>query len=403
MAQRKKRQSGRAELPHDGPADILAFPHRGPVPPAPLPLARRLAYFAVPFGLFFGLLAAVEVTVRATRRPVSTIEVFVQAPEQHRGFRDVHGVSVFEGDPMLFWRVAPNLRKIIWDFTPLSTNAQGLRYPRAVGAKGRDTFRVACFGDSVTFGYRVPVVWPERPEVYNAAHQPFSQLLEASLRQANPGRDIEVLPFAVPGYSSHQGLAWLRRDIEDVKPDVVVACYGWNDINRRARTDRATMSTAVLPVLFRRLTGYSQALLHVSARWQGLRGRGDAARSAVTRVPTAEYVENLREIVRLSQQSGAKAIVIAPFFRDAKTEPLEAQRMAEHRRALGQAMNADGTPYLEIVELTEASWPGNDALFGERIHPSWLGHRLIATRLAEALHTHHMLAGLEAPAPLPQS
>src|SRR5688500_8390101 len=133
-----------------GQATVLPFPAGDPPPaPAALPLRRRVVYSAVPFLVFFLLLAVAELRVRATRPALSTLEVFVQAPEQQRGFRDLHEVNVFEGDPLLFWRLAPNLRHVVWDFTPVTTNAQGLRYPKPVGRKDAGTFRIACFGDSV--------------------------------------------------------------------------------------------------------------------------------------------------------------------------------------------------------------------------------------------------------------
>jgi lysophospholipase L1-like esterase len=241
--------------------------------------------------------------------------------------------------------------------------------------------------------------------VYDARHAPFPQLLEAVLRAANPGADIEVIPLAVPGYSSHQGLAWLRRDIAWLRPDIVIACYGWNDINPRWRTDRETMSVDARAVLFRRLTGLSQALLHASFRWQ--RGYPALAAprrmAAVTRVPAIEYVQNLREMARLSREHAARVIVVGPVLRDPITAPAEGERMARHREALRAAMNGDGTPYLEIPELTEAGWPANGTLFGERIHPNWLGHRLLANRLLETMEAQRMLATLKAPAPLPLS
>ena len=372
--------------------------------PSAIPLKRRIAYLAVPFVVFFLILGAVELWVRQTRPYLKTLEVFVQAPEQQRGFRDLHEVNVFEGDPLLFWRLAPNLKHIVWDFTPVTTNEQGLRYPTTVGRKKRGTFRIACFGDSVTFGYRVPVVWPERPDQYDRAALPYPELLEAGLRAANPGRDIEVIPMAVPGYSSHQGRAWVARDLGWLKPDVVTACYGWNDINLRQLTDRQTMDTSFRQVLLRRLMTQSQALTYASIAWQ----RGHAAGPApapdgvrVTRVLGDEYVENLKEIVRLAGSEGAKAVVIGPVYRDPISEPGESERITAHRNRLRGAMTTAGIPYLEIPELTEPAWPGNELLFGEKIHPGFMGHRLMANRLIALMAAKGMLGDLKVPPPMP--
>jgi lysophospholipase L1-like esterase len=365
-----------------------------------VPWPRRVLYLAVPFVLFFGLLGGAELFVRERLEPVSTLEAFVQAPEQRAGFADHYQFSgIFEGDPLLFWRIRPHLARVIWDFTPVSTNAEGLRYPRSVGPKKPRGFRIACLGDSVTFGYRVPTVWPERPDHYDRDARTFSELLEIRLGTANPDRDVEVIPFAVPGYSSHQGAAWARELLPEIQADVVIVCYGWNDINVRARTDRQSMSTGWTQVALRRLMAQSQALSHASMWWQR---RGPARRAAVpgaatTRVTAAEYVENIAEIVRLAHAHGAKALVLGPVYRDRFTIPDESTRLSAHRRALREAMARSGTPYLEIPALTEAGWPQNELLFGEKIHPSALGHRLMAKLLMEAMAAQGMLAGLQVP------
>src|SRR5207244_4303724 len=78
----------------------------------------------------------------------------------------------------------------------------------------------------------------------------------------------EVLPLAVPGYSSHQGLAWLRRDLAGLRPDLVTLCYGWNDVDHRSAADREAMPMDALHVASRRLVVHSQALLHLGLLWR---------------------------------------------------------------------------------------------------------------------------------------
>ena len=54
---------------------------------------------------------------------------------------------------------------------------------------------------------------------------PFPAQLEQSLRASHPDRQIDVIPLAVPGYTSAQGLAWLRREIARLQPDAVIICF----------------------------------------------------------------------------------------------------------------------------------------------------------------------------------
>jgi lysophospholipase L1-like esterase len=90
-------------------------------------------------------------------------------------------------------------------------------------------------------------------------------------------------------------------------------------------------------------------------------------------------------------------VVIGPVYRDAVEYPPEGSLMRERRDALRAAMQRDGVPYLEVPELTEQAWPGNESLFLEHIHPNHKGHRLLAERLLGVLRDHEMLRDLEVP------
>lgn len=344
-----------------------------------------------------------EGAVRLTLPPLESLDFFVTAPEQQAQFLDRRQVRIYEGDPLLLWRLRPNLRDALWDLNLVSTNAQHLRYDRPVGPKPPGTYRILCVGDSVTFGYRVPLVFPKRPREYEPSRRSYPSALEQALRAANPGRAIEVIPLAVPGYSSHQGLAWLRRDIGWLQPDLVIACFGWNDISRRAASDRDAMSTDRLSVLARELVARSQALLHLR-RWL------DARRAAkppatpsrnlgVMRVPREVYVANLMAMAGLARSRGARVTLLGPAYRDPVSYPAEAVDIGAHRAALKGAAQGAGIPYLEIPELTESHYPENDRLFGEHIHPNHRGHRLIAERLGAFLARQGLLGDLHPPAP----
>ncbi|MCU0241053.1 MAG: SGNH/GDSL hydrolase family protein [Vicinamibacteria bacterium] len=343
------------------------------------------------------LLGAIEGILRVTTPPLTTLSAFVRAPEQQANFFDRRQVSIFEGDPLLFWRLRPGLPPTLWDFTVLSTNTQHLRYPRPIGRKPPCALRIACFGDSVTFGYRVPVAFPERPQDFDREAWPYPALMEKILARANPAQTIEVIPFAVPGYTSHQGLAWLRRDIAWIQPDIVTLCFGWNDTNLRSAADRATMPVDAWHVWARTITSHSQALLKLSRGLGGFhRARGGVA-TPVARVSQEDFVTNLMTAADLAELSGARAILIGVPYRDADKNPGEAQRIARYRAALRESALARGRAYLEIPELTEAGAPSNERLFGELIHPNHLGHRLMAARLLRYMLAQGFLGTLRVP------
>jgi lysophospholipase L1-like esterase len=359
-----------------------------------LPLGLQAAALAAPAAIFALLLIGVEAAVRWTQPRTPSLEAFVRSSRQRADFVDRSRVSIFEGDPLLFWRLKPGLDEVIWDFTLLSTNAQRLRSERPLAAKRAGATRIVCLGDSITFGYRVPVIFAERPDDYDRDAHPFPMLVERWLREANPGRQIEAVALAVPGYSSHQGLAWLRRDIAALQPDVVTACFGWNDVSLRRVPDSQGMRTGWLHSTGRRILGRSQALIRLSrwlqTRWRSPRGAGPL----VTRVSQDEYVANHLAIARLAREHGAAAVIIAPVYRDAHTAPEEALRVGSYRRALADAMRRADIPYLEIPSLIESNDPATRPFFGERIHPNQAGHRVVAEALIEFLAEHRLMRGV---------
>ena len=288
---------------------------------------------------------------------------------------------------------------MVWDFTVVSTNAQGLRHEGNIGRKPAGGFRIVCLGDSVTFGYRVPLVFSEKPHDYAPDQLPYPLLLERQLRDANPGRQIEVVPMAVPAYTTYQGLNWLRRDIDFLKPDVVTVCFGWNDVCLRPVPDRLLMPVDWAHLTIRSLMSHSQALIHLS-RWRhSEKARQSASNppSIIPRVPQDEYVANLLKIGRLTRDRGAQPLLIAPVYRDALNNPPEAALIKQYRDALRAAAETSAIPYLVIQELTETNYPANDDLFGELIHPNYQGHQVMARELLKFFAAHETLRPLNVP------
>lgn len=372
---------------------------------------RRLAYVTIIYLTFLLLLIAVEVGTRLTMSHVSSLDLFVVTSQQKAQVSEVKQSGIFEGDPLLLWRLKPNLDHSVWDFTVLSTNSDHLRSLNAtdtLAPKQADAIRIVCLGDSVTFGFRVPVVWPDKPAEYDPEWLPFSMLLEKQLKGANPGRHIEVINMAVPGYTSHQGLAWLRRDLNRLNPDLVVVSFGWNDASLSDVPDREAVRTRWPEFGTRWLVDHSQAFAHIT-RW--LRSRRQIKKPntnqrylrarPLPRVSREEYLRNLLTIEELARQHGAAVIVMAAPYRDHSSEAPEADLMLQYRLALGGTMRQRKIPFLEIRELTEEAYPANEGWFGERIHPNHMGHRLIASELLKMIASSHVLREVNVPPLIP--
>jgi len=374
-------------------------------PQSTIPLKRRLVYASIVYLTFLLLLTALEIGIRLTKDHVSSLDLFVVTSQQKAQVADPNQSTIFEGDPLLLWRLKPNLNHAIWDYTVLSTNAQHLRTERPdspLQPKQTGTIRIVCLGDSVTFGYRVPPVWPDKPNDYDPGWLPYPMLLEKELRSANPGRKIEVITLATPGYTSHQGLAWLRRDIETLNPDLLIVSFGWNDASFGDAPDREAIKTGWYDVGVRRLIDTSQAFAHAT-RW--LRSKQsvkiDTSFRPAPRVSQPEYIDNMLAIVQLAHERSAKTIVIATPYRDIVATAAEGELIPRYRYALRLAMEQQRVPFLEILELTERAYPSNEGWFGERIHPNHMGHRLMASELLKLMRSNRMSDDMNIPSLVP--
>ncbi len=179
----------------------------------------------------------------------------------------------FVPDPALFWKSRR-------DRNPQFQRAAKLVHPDSPIAPRGTRKRLIVLGDSCS---RLVL-----------SGLPYSAQLQSEL-----GDDAwEVLNASVPGYSSHQGLVWLRSQLLAADPDVVVVYFGWNDHWRTpGRTDR----------------DYARAMRPGRLRLFGLLER--RANPPPFRIPLEQYRENLQSIIDEVQRAGGRVVLIAAPYR----------------------------------------------------------------------------------------
>lgn len=57
----------------------------------------------------------------------------------------------------------------------------------------------------------------------------YSRLFESIINQAHAGNNFSFVNAGVGGWTSHQGLEQLKRDIVPMRPEIITIYYGWND------------------------------------------------------------------------------------------------------------------------------------------------------------------------------
>jgi len=184
----------------------------------------RRRFLAVLVGLVVGLgLAELGMRVAGVASPVDGSDlahswepatVFVADPDPEVGFgvqAGYRGTQVYRS----------SVTGALVHSAPAAIDARGFR---AHAARPDAARRVLAIGDSTTFGLGVgdDESWP------------------AYLQAALPP-EWEVLNAGVPGRNLHQNVAWLRRELPIVRPEVVVLAFYRNDLGPAVPLGAATV------------------------------------------------------------------------------------------------------------------------------------------------------------------
>ncbi|MEM7199094.1 MAG: SGNH/GDSL hydrolase family protein [Planctomycetota bacterium] len=307
---------------------------------------------------------------------------FAGLPDDSRVFAimgsDAH---CFQRDAQLLWR----LRQ---DATLYRPNRLGLRgYWPARDERG-DRMRIVCVGDSCTFA------------VGGRFEDGYGARLEQRLHERFPHRGFEVLLAALPGHSTCQNRALFELEVVGLEPDVVIVyASGWNDAR---------------PALYLPDAEYLRAEQAFDrALWSGLRS-ARFVRQAVIRRRTAAARENadqpqrprvaLEEFIGhvTAMARGAKAARATPLF---LVPPLPRATVAarpaleNYRAAVRRVAAAEGVAAVDgelVFRQHDAALPAAvravageaSPCFADYVHPSGLGHRLLADALVAAIAEH---------------
>jgi lysophospholipase L1-like esterase len=219
--------------------------------------------------------------------------------------------------------------------------------------------------------------------------RPYSVALEQML---DPRR-VEVFNASLPGYTSHQGLAWLEKQLLSWEPDLVIIYFGWNDHWRSTGTTDRQYAATLQPGRPR--------LLSLFQRRQS---------PPPLRVSLEEYVTNLRLMAEgITAAGGRSWVILAPDNLNAenaafllKNESIipgdDPPRLHEEYREA--ARREAGVRAVDLAEVfTEIGLP-KQLLMRDGIHPTDPGHAVIARVLADRVLKEIMAEPGQTPDPV---
>lgn len=319
------------------------------------------------------------------------------------------GHQIFEPDPERFWRMKPGLNGTeIGDrrWTGFLSNSLGFRNAEFQLQAADETFRIACFGDSTTFGFGVAQeqAWPQQLEnLLNG--QRGGEMSEPGLAaEATQGplsaTRFEVINAGVPGYSSYQGLRYVHSALPWLLPDMVVLTFGTNDSwywDGHTDAELAQSLHAAGPALlehsslFRQLQRLTGTLRRTQSdadqAWARRSWWSDVAPDWQPRVSLDEFADHMQSMIQLCQNSNAACLVLIwPDRRQLHGQPSRRDPYVEQLRAIAQ-QHPRSVRLVDVLEACRSrSLRADDLLLpDDPVHFAPAGNRLVAEQLVQAL------------------
>src|SRR2546429_2986660 len=322
-------------------------------------------------------------------------------------FAVAEAVSVFFLPPALRFydpqmRMQPNSERI-YDhepnqkaFTvdrPFITNSMGFRDEREVPASKDGEVRLPSIGDSVAVGLGV------------SAEETYARRLEASVRRRYGA--VRVINAAVSCYATWQEVNLLKEKGLDVRPDIVVLEFYWNDLYPRPVnvTPLTRRYTGEHPAwYYGRWLKRSRVLSYLRERfelvwfkmvpsfdWTQQEMIYEGRTSPSIEQAYADVAASLEEVKSLARRHGfAPVLMIFPMPGQVR-RPDALAHMQERMDAIARRI---GLPYIDLLSTMQDAYVAKRDLYipWDNTHLSPRGHDLIATVLERYLDQHHLIS-----------
>jgi lysophospholipase L1-like esterase len=316
---------------------------------------------------------------------LGTVGVCLLAGEAACRLAGYSGVEQYRPDHELGWVLEPGQSTVTTvGRLPVTINQQGFRDEPLASPKHPGAVRIFALGASTTFGWGV-----KQEEAYP---QVLEQMLNDSARASGSPVRFEIVNAGVIGYNLWQVGRFMRRIAARYQPDGFIVAYtfndGWNHAGQLTPHERERVLRGVQRKNLLRASALFNWLTGIRARRVARQAQQDRAPNALAIVQTADttsspaelatYQASVDSIIRGARDGGLALSFLVPI---ARGQPGTNQR----QEAMIFRATAAGLPLIQLPPLSGAQDPDSIYLPDDAVHPTALGHALLAGRLYQSL------------------
>lgn len=360
-----------------------------------IPLKRRILYLLI---TVLGISTAIELTAGAYERwgmshtrtvPTAapgrinpSSETFSEQLRQERqrlGMAPQRSVRVaLSQDGRNTWRLGAELDPAVAQvYRKNSMHLRGDEPPPVQPGEER----LVALGDSSIFGFGV-------------SQEEWFLSIAAQKLEASRHKKVHALNGAIPGHTVDQSRIILEEEGKRLAPTWLIIGNLWSDIYEEGKhlQNMEKRPLTETQKLLRRLATYR--VMHrllspflASQRVQFIATRGDIGQlgaHASTRTPLPFYLEQLRTLVRMGKELGARSLILSlPAPMDLDKVPVP-ETVMEFRAAQRQVAKETGSLFVDGRQYF-LNQKAPVTYFVDQVHPGQEGHALLGEAVAEAL------------------
>jgi lysophospholipase L1-like esterase len=276
-------------------------------------------------------------------------------------------------------------------------NKKGLRGPDFQRRKPEGIYRIVCLGDSTTFST-------------GEYKDSYPRLLEQILNRGLSKNKYEVINAGIPGTNIYHQRLLFEMIFKGTDPDMVLLMTGING-RKELKAFRDKMKKPFYRFLYK-ANRFLHRLAFYRVMTRGIKGGvtrdvKDDSQVVVTpeevKAYNADYIEDLREIKRLSEQWGFKVVVLSSFqlsyietmqqYGLQPDDPLYLGRSFEMGidKIIYDFAKKEKWPYIDLTRDFVLLPVDRKGLWNDPHHVDYTGNRLIADRIAIELFSNNLI------------